>query len=311
MKQRFWFIIFTLVLYTLPAFAQEVKRPRITGISHIAVFVHNLEASRAFYKDFLGYEEPYRLYNSDSTISLAVIKVNDTQCIELFPTQTEVTDRLNQIALITDNAEALRVYLASRGLDVPEKVSKGTMGNYYFLVKDPDGYTIEIVQYAPDSWTMRDTGKYMTDARISTHLKHIGFAVDSLQRAMKFYCDILGFKETWRGSRDGKELSFVSFNVPDGTDYLEFILYKEKPTMEQLGVMNHISLEVSNIQKSVNTLEARSVRKAYTGKLEVRTGINRKRQCNLFDPDGTRTEIMEASTVDGAPTPSSTAPPPK
>ena len=50
-------------------------------------------------------------------------------------------------------------------------------------------------------------------------------------------------------------------------------------------------------------------RKAYTRPLEIKTGINRKRQLNLFDPDGTRIELMEARTVDGKPTPSSSAPP--
>ena len=43
----------------------------------------------------------------------------------------------------------------------------------------------------------------------------------------------------------------------------------------------------------------------------MRLGINRKRQVNLFDPDGTRTELMETHTIDGKPTPSSTAPPPE
>jgi len=45
--------------------------------------------------------------------------------------------------------------------------------------------------------------------------------------------------------------------------------------------------------------------------MEIRTGVNRKRQLNLFDPDGTRVELMEPKTIDGAPAPSSTAPPPK
>jgi len=38
--------------------------------------------------------------------------------------------------------------------------------------------------------------------------------------------------------------------------------------------------------------------------------VNRKRQVNLFDPDGTRVELMEPVTIDGKPTPPSTAPPP-
>lgn len=311
MKQKKMSIISILALLALTASAQEVQRPRITGISHIAVFVHNIDSSLAFYRDFLGYEEPFRLNKADGAISLVFIKVNDTQSIELFPERGEATDRLNQIALVTDNAEALRAYLASRGVKVPEKVSKGRIGNYNFTCKDPDGHTVEIVQYEPDGWTLRDTGKHMSDERVSTHLKHIGFAVDSLDRSMKFYRDILGFQETWRGSRDGKQLSWVNLKVPDGTDYVEFMLYKDPPTMGRLGTMNHLSLEVPDVQKAVNMLEERPARKLYPQKLEVKAGVNRKRQCNLFDPDGTRTEIMEPGTVDGIPTPPSNALPPR
>jgi lactoylglutathione lyase len=45
--------------------------------------------------------------------------------------------------------------------------------------------------------------------------------------------------------------------------------------------------------------------------MEIRTGTNRKRQLNLFDPDGTRSELMEPKTVDGKPVPPATAPPPR
>jgi lactoylglutathione lyase len=39
-------------------------------------------------------------------------------------------------------------------------------------------------------------------------------------------------------------------------------------------------------------------------------GKNGKRQVNLYDPDGTRVELMEAHPADGKPVPPSTAPPP-
>jgi hypothetical protein len=51
--------------------------------------------------------------------------------------------------------------------------------------------------------------------------------------------------------------------------------------------------------------------KDYGKEIEVRTGKNRKRQANIFDPDGTRTEVMEPTTIDGKPTPPSTALPPQ
>ncbi len=100
--------------------------------------------------------------------------------------------------------------------------------------------------------------------------------------------------------------------VPDGDDYIEFMLYKDNVPAQTLGVMhNDICLTVPDMTEAAARLEAHPQRKNYTRPIEVRTGINRKRQINLFDPDGTRTELMEPKTVDGLPVPSSTAPPPR
>jgi hypothetical protein len=57
-------------------------------------------------------------------------------------------------------------------------------------------------------------------------------------------------------------------------------------------------------------LKQRAAETGYTRAIAIQTGVNRKRQINLYDPDGTRIELMEANTVDGKPAPSSTAPPP-
>ena len=61
----------------------------------------------------------------------------------------------------------------------------------------------------------------------------------------------------------------------------------------------------------MDALNSKAYRKEYSRTIESKTGVNRKRQANLFDPDGTRTELMEPVTIDGKPTPSSTAPPPR
>jgi lactoylglutathione lyase len=61
----------------------------------------------------------------------------------------------------------------------------------------------------------------------------------------------------------------------------------------------------------VAALEAKPYFKTYGQPIVEHTGINRKRQANLFDPDGTRIELMEPDTIDGKPTPPSTAPPPQ
>ncbi len=51
----------------------------------VALYVHDMDKSRQFYKDSLGYEEPFVLNKPDSTLWMTFIKVNDRQYIELFP----------------------------------------------------------------------------------------------------------------------------------------------------------------------------------------------------------------------------------
>lgn len=304
------FLTASLLCVSLSFGADAPKRPKILGIAHIAVFVHDVEKSRQFYKDFLGYGEPFKLDNPNGSLSLTFIKVNDHQYIELFPEKEANTDRLNHISVETGDAEAMRVYLASRGVKVPGKVGKGRIGNSNFNIKDPDGHTVEIVQYEPDGWSMREKGKFMDGPRISTHIRHLGVIVGKLEPAMKFYTEVLGFTEIWRGSRDGKTLSWVNLKLPDSDDYIEFMLYDRFPALAALGTAHHICFEVADIEKARADLENRPGRKFYSKELTFKTGTNRKRQMNLFDPDGTRSELMEPRTVDGKPTPPATAPPP-
>src|SRR6478735_1174065 len=168
--------VFALAGITCPTSAlragDEVVRPKIVGISHIALYVHDIEKSRAFYKDFLGFAEPYSLPNPDGSLHLTWIKINDRQTIELFPEKEAGSDRLNHIALETEDANGLRQYLGNRGLAVPTNTPIGKIGNANYLVKDPDGHNVEIVQYLPDGWTRREKGKFLPDSRISKRIMH-------------------------------------------------------------------------------------------------------------------------------------------
>ena len=128
---------------------------------------------------------------------------------------------------------------------------------------------------------------------------------------MKFYRDLLGFREFWRGSADGVQLSWINLRVPDGDDYMEFMLYSKPPDAKEMGAKNHVCLVTPDTEKAVAVLETRPVRKNYAQGIQIRIGVNGKRQANLFDPDGTRIELMEPNTVDGKPVPPSMTAPPK
>ena len=63
----------------------QVKRPRILGLAHVGLRVHDMQSSRHFYEDFLGYAEVFSLPPSEGKGALVCIKVNDRQYIELNP----------------------------------------------------------------------------------------------------------------------------------------------------------------------------------------------------------------------------------
>jgi lactoylglutathione lyase len=288
--------------------AQTPERPHIVGISHYAIFAHDYEKSRAFYGEFLGFQEPYSLSKPDGSAIMTFYKVNDHQYIELYPEVEAKSDRLSHISLETDDIEGLRKYLASKGVAVPPEAHKARIGNMSFDIIDPEGHKVEMVQYMPDGKTVANYGKYLGENRISSHMTHVGIVVTKLDAEYKFYTEILGFKETWRGSQTGSLLSWINLKVPDGDDYLEFMLAQKEPAPTERGSAHHICLVVPSVAASVDTLKSRPYFKTYDRPIVEKTGINRKRQANLFDPDGTRTELMEPTTIDGKPTPPSTAP---
>lgn len=286
-------------------------RPKLYGVAHYSLFVSDLAKARAFYEDFLGYAEPFTLPKPDGSVQMVFVKINDHQYLELLNTPNKGEGQLNHLGLYTDDVERMRQYLGSRGVQVPAKITQNRIGNLKISVTDPDGHGVEIVQYMADSWTGRDTGKHLPATRISDRMMHAGILVGNLAAATRFYGDILGCHEFWRGAGEtSKTLNWVDMRVPDGPNHVEFMLYSELPPPDRRGVAHHICLEVPDVAKAVAALEARPARKNYPREIVVKVGADKKRQANLYDPDGTRVELMEDHTVDGTAAPSSTLAPP-
>ena len=122
----------------------------------------------------------------------------------------------------------------------------------------------------------------MTAARVSDRILHLGIIVGDLNAANRFYGGILGFHEIWRGSKDGKALSWTNMQVPDGEDYLEFMLYKDLPAPDQRLSQHHICLFTPDIAQAKAKLEATAYARTYTRGMEIRTGTNRRRRDAIY-----------------------------
>ena len=83
-------------------------------------------------------------------------------------------------------------------------------------------------------------------------LAHIGIMTDDPRRCAEFYINNLDFRLFHVVPRDGFEIVFVE----NGGVVLEFI---GRGAVENVGVINHLTLEVKGIDKTVERLKAAGV----------------------------------------------------
>lgn len=266
-----------------------VPRPPITGIAHVGFFVSDIAKSDEFFGHELGYAH-FSLDKPTGGLMLNYYKINDHQYVEIYPgLKGDGQDRLSHIAFETTDARKMRDYLAGKGLKVPRSLKPGLDKNLSFMVDDPEGRRIEFVQYMPGSLHESKFGTLLPDTRVSDHMIHAGFIVHSREAEDRFYKDILGFKLMWYGGMKDDQVSWVDMRVPDGSDWLEYMLGVTNPSPKTRGVMNHFALGVKDIQVPYHTILGR----VSTPIEKPKIGRDGKWQLNLYDPDLTRVELME------------------
>jgi len=209
------------------------------------------------------------------------------------PTTPIPANLIAQITFSTDDIPALRRYLVSHKIAViyPPISSPGWRDSY-FTVVDPEGHNIGFLQRKKGV-----AGPGRPDSQSSSHtthstfrLIHAGFVVHDRTAEDRFYKDILGFHVYWHGGMKDDETNWVDMQVPDGTDWIEYMLnVPANADHHTLGVMNHIALGVPDIHAA----EAQLRKNGWTGSEQPKIGRDGKWQLNLYDPDDTRVEFME------------------
>jgi len=281
-------LLFLLLLASAVVLA--VDRPPIVGIANFVVKTDNLEEVRKFYTGVLGYDEVFKHQRPGIAADVAVFKVNDRQYIEVTQTLAlEADDKMIQIGFETKDARKLRDYLASKGVSVPQKLIKDGDGNFSFVVKDPEGHSVEFVEYLKGSLQSKNFGKSISDRRISDHMLHVGVHVKNPEAQDKFYKDILGFRFLWKGGpRDDRD-DWISLLVPDGDNWIEYMVWRDTPpNTKQLGVWHHVCVGTLDIQGTYKTVVARG----YTPPREPNLARDGRWLLQLYDKHGTRTEMM-------------------
>jgi catechol 2,3-dioxygenase-like lactoylglutathione lyase family enzyme len=265
--------------------AQTPVRPAITGIAFIRIFSSDPAASQRFYGGKLGYDH-------GGANGFGRYQVNDDQWIEVAAMPSPAPqDKVAAIAFMTRDAVMLEKYLQSRGVAIVAPLHAGSFG-----IHDPEGRLVMFVQQRP----ARSPGSLPTSPQAGSHrIIHTGFVVLDRDVEDKFYKDLLGFKPYWYGGRTDSALDYVSLQVPDGTDWVEYMLRPAPLTdLYQLGSDNHLSLGVAHIDDAIAAVKHNACKDAAC-KIDMTTHVGRNgaTQFNLYDPDLTRVEYMEFDPV--------------
>src|SRR5208283_1930811 len=296
------------LLVTLPAlFAQDkTPRPRITGIQHVRFYVSDMEKSREFYSGILGLPPVGYRCAGTSYSCFSISWGPHQQHIELEQAPSPApSDWLAEIAFQTDSVSQMRGFLLAHGVTV-STISKDAYGMQHFELRDPESNSIAFVERS-GPFPVDDPGP---SRAVSTRIIHAGFVVKDRAAMDHFYKDILGFRPYWHGGMKDSDTDWVAMQVPDGTDWVEYMLNISPTANKQtLGFMNHVSIGVKDIKVAAASLE--KSRANMRADASPKIGRDGKWQFNLYDPDDTRVELMEFTPVEKPCCSEFTAPHPK
>jgi catechol 2,3-dioxygenase-like lactoylglutathione lyase family enzyme len=237
--------------------------------------------------------------------------VNGQQFVKIAPIKVGLRRSfVEEVGFLTSDVTAMRKFLLSQGLHPGRVETLGYSASHTtyrnvsgpppsshtesqssypsVAVSDPEGNRIVFVQQHGEAYFLD------YDPRVAKHIIHAGFVVHDRAAEDRFYKDILGFHVYWHGGMKDDETNWVDMQVPDGADWLEYMLnVPENASHKTLGVMNHIALGVPDIHAAEKQLRANG----WTGSEQPKIGRDGKWQLNLYDPDDTRVELMEFTPV--------------
>lgn len=273
----------------------------IVGLAGATFRVSSLDRARAYYEGVLGFLQAFTLTDAAGATTSAFFKVNDEQFIEVVP-GLAAGEINRQVRVVFESSDLARLHAlyASRGLS-PTAITQGGDGNPVFRVQGPDGATLDFLQYVPGSRQARTKGQFLGPNRISTHLWHVGIYTKDRASVVPFYQDRLGFD---RG-RDLPGGRGEYIETPSSDRNLETKhppLDPNNPATraqyerEVMGAVQHIAIEVADMRSARDRVQERG--RLTDLQVRAHVGNNRHWLMHLFDPDGTRTEVMETAVLD-------------
>jgi glyoxylase I family protein len=121
--------------------------------------------------------------------------------------------------------------------------------------------------------------------RIVRQLAHVCIFARDVQQTADFYRDVLGLQIKFRFSKNG---AFFGFYLDCGGQTNIEVFHKPEAEFEETDRINHICLEVTDLDTAVAHIRAQGVEVT-----EKKRGVDLTWQAWLKDPNGTKIELFE------------------
>jgi len=296
----------TLVCQRLTAQAGSAPSTDVplVGIAGITFQVTDVDKARRYYQGVLGLAEAFTTSDSAGRVASVFFKVNDDQYVEVVPGLAPgAINREVRVTFQSSELTRLHDVYAARGLN-PTSIRRGADGNPIFRVVGPDEAQLDFVQYVAGSKQTLARGKFLDSRRLSTHLQHVGIYTKNRDAVAPFYQDKLGFargRDVPGGRGDYIETPSSDRNLETKFPPLDPSNQATRAQYERevMGAVQHVGLEVADMRTARDLAQERG---GFTD-LQVRAhvGNNRHWLMHLFDPDGSRAEIVETALQDKLP----------
>jgi catechol 2,3-dioxygenase-like lactoylglutathione lyase family enzyme len=127
-----------------------------------------------------------------------------------------------------------------------------------------------------------------------TGIGHVAFRVTSLQRALDFYCNKLGFREAFRLEQQGQPSPWIVYIQLAPGSFLELFPARQDapgtiPAPDPQASYKHVCLLVDDLSATLRELAARGLE--ITG--SPKQGLDSNLQYWIHDPDGNPIELMQ------------------
>ena len=205
-------------------------------------------------------------------------------------------DRLDSVAFSTTNIEAHAPGICAPTMSpcLPA-LPVDPQGNRSFAVHDPEGNKV-VFQQDGDHPPAQPSS---TGRSLSSHIMHAGYMVRNRYALDHFYKDLLGFHLYWQGGDPAGRVDWVMMQVPDGADWIEYMLYlPAHPSLAQLGGdENHLAPGVVSAAELEQKLEQRGWKAPEGGDPNLLAPT--KDPLDMTDPDSTRGRVHGVQACEG------------